>query len=103
MDKILERVRRLIRLAASAPENEARSAAVEACRLIETHKLSIQEPSAICEAGARQEASSRAEEIRRQVENGASVVGKAIRDVATEAASRVTVKDVVDAFVKTKR
>lgn len=38
---VLERVARLVALAASSNENEARNAAVEACRLIRDHKLAI--------------------------------------------------------------
>jgi hypothetical protein len=39
--RIIERVRKLVQLAASEAENEARSAAVKACRLILEHGLEI--------------------------------------------------------------
>lgn len=43
MSTPLERARKLIALAASANENEARNAAVEACRLIRFYKLHLSE------------------------------------------------------------
>ncbi len=44
MSSILERVQRLIALSASSNENEARSAAMLAARLIREHKLVIMAP-----------------------------------------------------------
>jgi hypothetical protein len=35
--------------------------------------------------------------------NGVEAVGKVIHDVAIEAASRITVKDVVDVFARRRR
>lgn len=39
--KVLERVRQLIELSASTSENEARNAALQACRLIREHELEV--------------------------------------------------------------
>lgn len=43
---VLERVARLVALAASSNEHEARNAAVEACRLIREHRLTISDGAA---------------------------------------------------------
>lgn len=81
MKKILERVQNLIRLSESTSENEARAAALQACKLIMKHKLCIVEPPI---------------EETQAIPSGAQAVGRAVRDVAADIASRVTAEDVVD-------
>lgn len=89
--KPIDRVRHLIRLAANAPEEEARNAAVQACRLIEEHGLVIgpkpkpkPNPSVDPPPDPRSSAS----------------VTEIVREVALEAASRVTARDVADVFTR---
>lgn len=45
MSDVLEKVRRLVALAGSPNENEARNAAAKACALIREHKLVLSSPS----------------------------------------------------------
>lgn len=47
MSGILDRVHRLLALAASENENEARNAAVQACRLIRKHDLRLSHPNPV--------------------------------------------------------
>jgi len=91
MKKIIERINQLIRLSESASEdapNEARAAALQACRLIVKHGLEVSEPrTAYAKVG----------------QSSAEVVGKVIHDVAKEAAARITVNDVVDVLGRVVR
>ena len=87
--KPIDRVRQLVRLAANAPEEEARNAAVQACRLIEEHGLVI---------GPRPKPKPSAEPTP-DPRSSASVT-EIVREVALEAASRVTARDVADVFTR---
>ena len=91
--KPIERVRHLIQLAASAPEEEARTAAVQACRLITQHGLVIGVPKPKAKPTVQPAPTSP------DPRSPASVT-EIVREVALEAASRVTARDVADVFTR---
>jgi hypothetical protein len=79
MSDTIQRVTQLIELANdSGAGNEARNAALQACKLIKKHGLVVSV----------------------QASNPAIDIGDILKDAAVEAASRVTGKDVVDIFSK---
>lgn len=114
MKKIIDRIDHLIRKTQSPSEEEARTAAVQACRLILQHGLVVQEKPRV-EVGQAQSYPSPSPneqrprgkpsaKVRAPIRvNGLDAVGRVVRDAAVEAASRVTVKDVVDVFVNPRR
>jgi len=84
MSNPLQRVQDLIRLANSAESDtnhEARAAALQACRLIAKHGFVVSEP---------------APPTTQKPPSSVEAVGRAVREVATDIASRVTAEDVVD-------
>ena len=109
MSKAIERIEQLITLAvSSASEEEARNAALQACRLIARHKLEVRAKPAPVTAQAPPEAKSQrpSARVRTPLNLGGvnvNAVGQVVRDMAVEAASRVTLADVVDVFAKRGR
>lgn len=84
MSKPLQRVQDLIRLASTSTsdqDHEARAAALQACRLIAKHGFVVTEP---------------APPVTQRSPSGVEAVGRAVREVATDIAGRVTAEDVVD-------
>lgn len=96
MSTVLEQVQLQISLACSNDnENEARNAAIKACKLIKKHNLTLSEP--LPHSAPNFQSPPR-------TAPRADAIGNFIRDVATEAASRIKVKDVVDiALASAKR
>jgi hypothetical protein len=115
MKKVLERVAHLIASAAnpSSTEEEARTAAVQACRLIHKHGLILLEPGDVTEATeipkaakSRPRRPSAHVRVPLRAVAGLEQIGRTVQGVALEAASRVTIADVVDVvgvFVKRRR
>ena len=89
---VLEQIQHQINLACSNDnENEARNAAIKACKLIRKHNLVISEPLRETEPAPRARTPRSSTPTPR-----VDAIGSFIKDVAVETARRTTVKDVVD-------
>lgn len=98
------RVRQLIALAAREENEEAaRSAALQACRLIARHGLVLQLPPVVAaepsSANVSGRPSARVRVPFKVNHKKVKDVGRFVADLAQEAASRVTVADVVEVAV----